>query len=247
MSLRVGIASHRGGAFLWPENSLRAFRATAGLAVQQAECDVHLSADGEVVVIHDATLERTTDGAGPVAPRSAAELRALRLRGAGEERVPLLAEVLGVLRGTPVAPRIEIKPGPDGLPYPGIVERTLTTLDRAGERSRSWIIGFEAGTMAEAQAAGGLAGVAWLLERRSWLGIGARGAAAAARAQGFAEVGVSVELLDAEAVAILRAEGIGIGVWAANHAASIRRAIGLGVDILATDDPPLAIAIRDGA
>ena len=61
------IAAHRGGLFLWPENSARAFRETALLAVDQAECDVHLSADGTVIVMHDATLDRTTDTRGPVA------------------------------------------------------------------------------------------------------------------------------------------------------------------------------------
>ncbi|HYF09955.1 MAG TPA: glycerophosphodiester phosphodiesterase family protein [Acetobacteraceae bacterium] len=244
---RIGIASHRGGAFLWPENSLAAFRASAGLALDQAECDVHLSADGEVVVIHDATLERTTDGRGPVVARAAAELGALRQRGAAAEPVPMLGEVLAVLRGTPVAPRVEIKPDAAGRPYPGIVPRVLAALDAAGERRRAWIIGFEAPTMAEAQAAGGLAGVAWLIEQKFWRAIGARGAAAAARAHGFPEIGVAAEALDAEAVAVLRAEGLGIGVWGANHAESIRRMIGLGVDILATDDPPLAIALRDEA
>lgn len=243
----VAIASHRGGAFLWPENSLAAFRASAALPIDQAECDVHLSADGEVIVIHDATLERTTDGIGPVAALTAAELGRLRQRGAGEEKVPTLAEYLAVLRGSPVAPRVEIKPDTGKHPYPGIVGRTLGALDAAGERARTWIIGFELPTMAEAQAAGGLAGVAWLLEAGFWLAIGARGAAAAARAHGIAEIGVSAHVLDAEAVAVLRAEGLGIGVWSANHAASIRRMIGLGVDVITTDDPPLAAAIRGGA
>ncbi|MFC7609270.1 glycerophosphodiester phosphodiesterase [Teichococcus aestuarii] len=77
------MVSHRGGAFLWPENSLEAFRNTLSLAVEQAECDVHLSADGVPVVIHDATLNRTTEGDGPVAARPAADLAATRLRGAG--------------------------------------------------------------------------------------------------------------------------------------------------------------------
>ena len=242
---KVAIASHRGGAFLWPENSLAAFRASAGLAIEQAECDVHLRADGQVVVIHDPTLERTTDGIGPVLAQDAAALGRLRQRGAGAEKVPLLAEVLAVLRDAPVAPRVEIKPGAGKQPYPGIVARTLAVLDAAGERRRSWIIGFELPTMAEAQSAGGLAGVAWLLEGPFWRAIGARGAAAAARAHGITEIGVSAGELDAEAVAILRAEGLGIGVWSANHEPSIRRMIGLGIDILTTDDPPLAIAIRE--
>lgn len=244
MTGRLKIASHRGGGFLWPENSLAAFRASAGLALDQAECDVHLSADGEAVVIHDPTLERTTDGSGPVVACQAAELAVLRLRGAPAEAVPRLADMLGALSGSAVAPRIEIKLDAEGRPYPGIVARVLATLDRAGDRPRAWIIGFDAGTMAEAQAAEGLAGVAWLLEARFWRAIGARGAAAAARRYGFAEIGVAASVLDAEAVAILRAEGVGIGVWGADHAATIRRMLALGVDIMTTDDPPLALAIR---
>ena len=243
----VGIASHRGGAFLWPENSLAAFRASARLPIEQAECDVHLSADGVAVVIHDATLERTTDGLGPVVAKSAAELGRLRQRGTEAEKVPTLSEYLAALRGSPVAPRVEIKPDAARQPYPGIVGRTLSALDAAGERARSWIIGFELPTMAEAQAAGGLAGVAWLLTGVFWHQIGACGAAAAARTHGIPEVGVAANHLDAEAVAILRREGVGIGVWGANHEASIQRMVGLGVDMITTDDPPLAVAIRGGA
>ena len=58
------IASHRGGALLWAENSRLAFERTAELPVEQVEFDVHPSRDGRLVVIHDATLERTTDGIG---------------------------------------------------------------------------------------------------------------------------------------------------------------------------------------
>ena len=60
------IASHRGGALLWAENSRLAFEQTARLPVEQVEFDVHPSRDGKLVVIHDATLERTTDGKGAV-------------------------------------------------------------------------------------------------------------------------------------------------------------------------------------
>ena len=120
----------------------------------------------------------------------------------------------------------------------------LADLDLAGLRQRSWIIGFDAPTMAEVAAAGGVAGVAWLLERKTWMSLGLTGTIAVAKAYGFPEVGVHEALLDAEACAALRAGGIGISVWGANHEASIRRMLGLGVDLLATDDPPLAIALR---
>ncbi|MBR0648210.1 glycerophosphodiester phosphodiesterase [Roseomonas terrae] len=241
---RSAIASHRGGAFLWPENGLTAFRATAQLALEQAECDVHASADGAAMVIHDATLDRTTDGAGPVAAQTAAALGRLRLRGGGGDTVLRLAEMLDIFRASAVAPRIEIKEGVDGRPYPGLVGRVVGELDRAGLRRRSWIIGFDAPTMAEAQAAGGLAGVAWLLERGTWRSLGLRGTIAVAQAHGFPEIGVHESLLDAEGLAMLHGAGVGVSVWGANHEASIRRMLGLGVDLLATDDPPLAIALR---
>ena len=92
---RTEIASHRGGAFLWPENSLLAFRNALALPAEQLELDVHLSADSEPVVMHDHTLDRTTDATGPVGARSVAELRRVRLRCTGGEGVPSLAEAAG--------------------------------------------------------------------------------------------------------------------------------------------------------
>jgi glycerophosphoryl diester phosphodiesterase len=240
------IAAHRGGLFLWPENSARAFRESARLAIEQAECDVHLTADGEVVVMHDATLDRTTDASGPVVQKTLAEFRQARVRGTGGEAPPTLAEYLAILAGTPVAPRIEIKGDAQRRPYPGIVAKTLAALDASGQRSRAWIIGFQAEPMAECQAAGGLAGVAWLLEIPTLIDLGVEGVLAVARRHGFDEIGMHQKVLDADLLARLRAAGFGVGVWGANHEASIRRMIGLGVDLLATDDPPLAIRLRGG-
>ena len=239
------IASHRGCAFLWPENGLAAFRQTAMLPLEQAECDVHPSADGAPVVIHDSTLDRTTDGRGPVAVLPTAELRRHRLKGGGGEVIPLLSDVLEVLRPSAVAPRVEVKTDGGGRPYPGFLPRVLAEIDRHGMRARTTVIAFDAPTAAEAMAAGGLAGVAWLLEGTTWRSLGMRGTIAVAQAYGLAEIGVHEASLDAEAVAALRGAGLRICVWGANHNASIRRSLGLGVNVLTTDDPPLAIALRD--
>jgi glycerophosphoryl diester phosphodiesterase len=246
MQRKTSIAAHRGGVFLWPENSATAFRNAATLALEQAECDVHLTADGEVVVMHDATLDRMTDGSGPVAALTAAQFAALRVRGTAGEAPPTLAHFLSILAGSAVAPRIEIKADAAGRAYPGIVAGTLAGLDRAGQRERAWIIGFQAGTMAEVLQAGGVAGVAWLLERATLRDLGLTGLIATARAHGFPEVGMHESVIDAELVAGLRAAGIGIGTWGANHGPSIRRMLDLGVDAFATDDPPLAIGMRRG-
>ncbi len=69
--------AHRGGAALWPENTLFAFQHAAELGVDVLELDVHLTADEDLVVIHDATVDRTTDGHGRVKEMTVAQLKAL--------------------------------------------------------------------------------------------------------------------------------------------------------------------------
>jgi glycerophosphoryl diester phosphodiesterase len=83
---------HRGVMGVEPENTLRSFTAAERAGLDMIELDLHLSRDGALVVMHDADVDRTTDGTGPVAERTLAELRALD---AGrEERVPVFEEVL---------------------------------------------------------------------------------------------------------------------------------------------------------
>jgi glycerophosphoryl diester phosphodiesterase len=96
--------AHRGASAEAPENTLAAFRRALAVGADGIELDVHLSADGVPVVIHDETLERTTDGAGPVSAQSLAGLASLDAGGwfAPEfsgEGVPTLAEVLRLLAG----------------------------------------------------------------------------------------------------------------------------------------------------
>ncbi len=69
--------AHRGGAALWPENTLFAFQHAADLEVDVLEMDVHLTADDNLVVIHDATVDRTTDGSGRVRDMTVAQLKQL--------------------------------------------------------------------------------------------------------------------------------------------------------------------------
>lgn len=114
--------SHRGGALLAPENTLHAFRmAVERYHTQMLELDVHLTRDGEVVVAHDATLDRCTDGTGPISALTLSELRRLDagfrftpdggrtfpFRGKGV-RVPTLREVLLAFPGLRI--NLEMKP-----------------------------------------------------------------------------------------------------------------------------------------
>ena len=72
------LGGHRGNPAEHPENTMRSFRSAIAVGCDLIECDVHLSSDGRLVVIHDHTLERTTNGTGLVGEHTAAELRRLR-------------------------------------------------------------------------------------------------------------------------------------------------------------------------
>jgi glycerophosphoryl diester phosphodiesterase len=129
------VVAHRGAPYAAPENTMAAFRAAAEMGADAIELDVHRSADGEVVVIHDPDLDRTTDRSGPVAQLTAAEIR-LADAGAGE-RVPVLAEVLDWLPAQ-LGLVIEIK-------ALAAVEPTLALLEgKAARRERRLsVISFE--------------------------------------------------------------------------------------------------------
>jgi glycerophosphoryl diester phosphodiesterase len=237
------IAAHRGGALEWPENSPTAFRRSAALGVDQIEFDIHPTADGEIVVIHDATLDRTTSGSGPVAARTLAELRAVTLNDTDGQHLLTLAEVCAIFAATEVTLRIEVKYDPAHRAYPGLVGQALAVLDRAGLRGRTVMTGFQAGTVAEAAQAGGLAGTIWLVSALVQDDIGPDGIVAVCRAAGLGHVSLREARLDAGLLGRLRAD-LGVGAYAVNDAAAIGRALALGVDVFTTDVPSLALRMR---
>lgn len=106
------VIGHRGARALAPENTLAALR--RGMACAPfVEVDVRLSSDGKLVVMHDATVDRTTDGRGEVGSLTLAELK--RLDAGGGERIPLFAEVLDLVAGSGGGLVVEIKePGSEG-------------------------------------------------------------------------------------------------------------------------------------
>ena len=241
---KTEIASHRGGAFLWPENSLLAFRKALAWPAEQVEFDVHASAEGEPVVIHDATLDRTTDGSGPVHDFSWPELQRLRVRGTGGECLPHLAQTAALIGPSAQRLRLEVKADGQGRPYPGLVNRCACLLDGMGMRRRTILMSFEKPSVIEAAALGGFEQVVWLVGGHMLRGMTPMETVAECRELGATEVGVHITGASEALLAALRGSGLRLSVWGANHAASIERALTLGVDLLATDDPPLAIALR---
>jgi glycerophosphoryl diester phosphodiesterase len=242
----IRIASHRGGAILWPENSLMALRNALALPAEELEIDVHLTADDAVVVLHDATLDRTTDATGPVRAWTQAALRTVRVRGTAGEGVPTLEQAVAMTAAAGRRLRLEIKADAAGRPYLGIVGRCLRILDAQGMRARTVLMSFQPLTIAEAGTHPGWQGLALLIGAGGWRGMGPAGAVALARSCGATELGLPIGECEAGGVAAIRAARLGIGAWGANDIQGMGRAMALGLDVMTTDDPRLALALRDG-
>ena len=240
------IASHRGGALLWAENSRLAFEQTAKLPIEQVEFDVHPSRDGRLVVIHDATLERTTDGTGAVCQQDWAALSKLILKGSGGQRMLLLDEVIEIFRPTGIVLRLEMKAGLGRTPYPDHAARIMAALTAGGILDRTVMTSFQLGTVAEVTRYGSPMRHVWLVTPETQTDIGLAAVIDLARSNGVPMLGLRSNVLDAPMVAQIRQAGLGIGGWACNDAAAIARMFDLGVDVFTTDRPDLALDIRAG-
>ena len=240
------IASHRGGALLWAENSRLAFEQTTKLPVEQVEFDVHPSRDGRLVVIHDATLERTTDGAGAVCQHDWADLSKLILKGSGGQRMLLLDEVIEIFRPTKIILRVEMKAGPGRVPYPDHPARIMAALKASAILDRTVMTSFQLGTTAEVPRHGKPMRHVWLVTPETQTDIGLQAVIDLARSNGVPMLGLRGNVLDAPTVENVRQAGLGIGGWACNDAAAIAKMFDLGVDVFTTDRPDLALDLRAG-
>lgn len=239
-------AAHRGGAALWPENSLLAFRNALALGADFLELDVHLSRDGEVVVIHDATLDRTTDGSGPVRERTAAELRALHLKDRGgaptAEPVPTLDEVVALAAGGHRQMLLEIKTDDRKRRYPGIEEKVMAVLDRHRFTSFAIVMAFERETWRRVREIRPDARVGALYSARALPAAAIEPELQTLRQAGIGFVGLDQRLVTADVARQARLAGLTLGVWTVNERDAIERFIGQGVGVVITDRPDLAKA-----
>jgi glycerophosphoryl diester phosphodiesterase len=240
------VAAHRGGAALWPENSLTAFRGAIALGVDALEFDVHLTADGEPVVIHDATLDRTTTGHGPVRSVTLARLQALRLldrAGApSAETVPTLAQVLEVARTAPVFVLPEIKLDLARAPYPAIERRVVALLRTHGLLGRAVVQSFDDATLTRLHALEAGLRTMLLVNRVRMTTQASRSGDAVRWAVDLAatDLGIDFRLVDAELVAAARAARLRLSAWTVNTDDDLRRMGALGVDLVMSDRPDRA-------
>ncbi|MBQ9773478.1 MAG: hypothetical protein IJW30_02335 [Clostridia bacterium] len=147
----IYVAAHRGWSTQYPENTMEAFRAALELGVDQIETDVRVTRDGELVLIHDTTVDRTTNGTGRVIDMTLAELQCLSAsNGKGEAfaacRIPTLIELMELVKDHPtITLDLELKEYPDGEHEAvafDVCDRVLEIVDRYGFTDRVVINSF---------------------------------------------------------------------------------------------------------
>lgn len=229
---RPVVVAHRGASAEAPGNTLAAFRRALERGARAMEMDVHRTADGHLVVIHDATVDRTTDGSGAIA---AMTLDAIRRLDAGAwkgdafkgERIPTLAEVCQLARGRAFLV-VEIK-------AEGIADQVIALLEAEGVLGQSILISFSVDTVRRAKelrpdaTVGLLTGRADDLPRVAELGLDAFCPHFAAATEAMAR-----DLHAADRV---------LSVWTVNDEEAIRRMAAIGADFITSDDPALALSV----
>jgi len=125
------IWAHRGASDIAPENTLPAFQLAADKGAYGVELDIQLTKDGEIVVIHDETVDRTCNGNGYVKDFTLAEIKKLNANKSGAfAEIPTLSQVFELLKPTPLKINVEFKTGV--IPCEGIEQRALALAEKHG-------------------------------------------------------------------------------------------------------------------
>jgi glycerophosphoryl diester phosphodiesterase len=248
------VFAHRGGIALGPENTIPAFDAGHKAGADGFELDVHLSADGVVMVHHDSTLDRTTNASGPITARTAGELARVDaayhhqangtypLRGQGVG-VPTLREVLH--RYPDMRVIVEMK-GND----PELGHAVVRTVREADAVDRVCACGFGTGPVSTVRATmpeiatGAHQGEVRLALYRTWLRWPVRNCAY--YGYQIPEVAGRLRVVWPRFVRYAHLAGLKVQVWTVDVEGDMTRLLGWGVDALISNRPDLAVRVRDG-
>ncbi len=236
------ILGHRGVPGLAPENTLAGFLKAVQMGSDGIELDVHLSRDGQIVVIHDERLERTTDGSGLVAEKSFDELSELNAAakfadGFEVQGIPTLDQVFDAVGDACRLINIEIKSGV--VLYPGIEEKLVELVRRRDADRQVIFSSFNHYSLVELkrlapEMAIGLLYMGALVDPWHYA---TRIGAEALHPVHFA--------VFPEFVAGAHAAGVRVNPWTCDNPADIRRVLACGVDAIITNDVPLAVRMRE--
>ncbi|MBA2277072.1 MAG: glycerophosphodiester phosphodiesterase [Chloroflexia bacterium] len=239
----IRLTGHRGARGEAPENTLSGFAYAKRLGLTAVEFDVHLSRDGELVVIHDATVDRTTNGSGPVADFTAAELAALDARASVPDwpepcGVPTLAQVLDIVGGLETL-LVEIKRD-EPARLERVVPAVLRLLGERGLTDRVIVTSFEpvALELVQHHAPGQTRGYIGAWDGPDFLETALR--------LGCRSAHVSSRGGSAEMVAACHTAGLGVFGWPCNDEETLHRLLAWGVDGFTTDQPTALRTALDG-
>ncbi len=238
------ITGHRGARNLWPENGLTGFHNVLALDVDAVEFDVHLTDAGELIVIHDATLDRTTEGSGPVRFLTPEARTRTNLTGSGDI-VPSLAEVLEVLAPSGKDLHVEIKIDESGRPYPHIAAKVAAEVARFGAAGRSHLTSFDTGVLEDCRREA--PEIARLVSvNRDWAERQGGLSAFIDRVDNLVDiVAIQHELLGAEWDLVTSKLPLSrLCVWTLNEEELIRSWLERGIGHLTSDRPDLALRLR---
>jgi glycerophosphoryl diester phosphodiesterase len=242
---RVRVIAHRGFSGVAPENTLAAFQRAIDAGADMIELDVLSSRDGHIVVIHDDTLDRTTDGEGPVAERTLAELRTLDAGSwfAAEfagERIPTLEQVLELARGR-ILVNVEIKTeAVTDRAEGGIADKTLELVRRADMLDQVVISSFDPRALAHARALEPGVKTASLYNAEMQDGMSPGAIMAEVGSNGF---NLSRQQIDESIVEACHRRERPVAVYTVNEINEMERIIGLGADAIFTDHPDRLIQL----
>ena len=249
--------AHRGASVLAPENTIEAFRLATEAGAGGLELDVHMTRDGHIVVIHDATVDRTTNGTGAVSEMTLDELRRLDAghnfspdggptrpyRGRGV-RVPTLVEVLREFSG--VAVNIEIKAG-----TPGIEETVLGVLREANALERALVVSTPHATVKHFRKVSG----GYVSTGASRWEIGVFYISSKFRLERLVRPAYDalqvplrhrgIPVVTRRFVQAAHARGVRVDAWTINQADEMRRLLDLGVDVIMTDRPGMLAEVLE--
>jgi glycerophosphoryl diester phosphodiesterase len=235
IGLRVG--GHRGASAVAPENTYAAFERAVADGGLYTETDVRSTSDGALVLLHDATLDRTTDGSGPVSARTLAELRELDAGSwfddsFGGQRIPELPDFLGWIESrAPFGAALEVKAR-------GVGGAVATAAWASSARDRLCIYAFDAEEIHAAKAAAPEVPCILLLRLTD------DPSQVIARIEACAADGADVpwQWNAVELLAGMRKRGWLVGGGSDEGGKAARELVELGVDVIDTDDPAALLA-----
>jgi glycerophosphoryl diester phosphodiesterase len=232
------VYGHRGARGYAPENTLEGFELAKNLGVDGIEFDVHLSKDDVLVVIHDDTVDRTTNGSGRVRDMTLSQLRELdagvkfsaKWEGA---KIPTLEEVLTKIKH--VRYKIEIKHG--SSVYPGIEQRLLNLIKDLGVKKSVRVTSFDYDSLKNMRALDDTIELGLIIHGKiSWfIEIAKR-----LRAEW---IQANYGLLEQGDVALAHEQGIMVGAWGVNNEKEVLNLLQMGVDDVTLDRPDMALKI----